>query len=464
MVRDVEKKSPRLRYVLALAFAIRIAFLIHVARAGFVTGEGRVLADISTNLLSGRGYSLSREMLYPSEPATAHQEMREAGFELYRRVDGFYGVLRPGRETTFLMPGYILFMSGIFSLAGIGNLMAVRAVQLMAAGMLSVMLGISIARRFLSGWPLLLAALFMAVDPFEIYFEAIPATQALFSLALLASLLASIRALERPGPARAALAGAAWGLTFLIRPVAVSGAVVFAACLLLSGRSLWRKLLLALLAMGAAALILLPWAVRMKNLTGQWRVFPTQGGVNLWEFNGRLFSDQLVDEQESITVMYGPLRAAMEGRLALPDLAEFPDFVDESEATRDSVLTARTARFLLANPELLVRLPLLRFADFVKPFSFNQMSLPYVISGVLTWGLATLLAGGGAIVLLRRRSLPAFLLVCFVGVYAAGHIATVAGIPHRVAIDFPIAIFAAAALGEMADRIRSGGCRARASA
>jgi hypothetical protein len=455
----MEKTSGHLKWIVGIAFAVRTAMLLHTLRAGFVTGEGRVYADISTNLLSGRGYMLSGEMLHPDEGQGDHSGMHAAGFEFFRRVDGFYGVLRPDRPTAFLVPGYIYFMSGIFAAAGVGNFAAVRAVQLLGVGMLSVLLGISIAKRFLSGWPLVLAGLFMAIDPFEIYFEAIPASQALFSLAFLASIFLSLRALESLKPLAILAAGAAWGLAFLIRPVALAGAGVFIACLAFSRVSIRNRAGLVLAAVVATSIILVPWTLWMKAQTGQWRISPTQGGVNLWEFNGRLFSSSLVDEQEGLTALYGPLRADMDGRLSRQELAEFPDFRDESERTRDSVLVSRTWLFLAANPELLLRLPLLRFVDFFKPFSFNQASLPYLVSGFLTWGLVLLFAFGGALVMLRTRSLPALLIVGTAALYALGHIATVSGVPHRVAIDFPAAVMAAAGLGEIAGRIRAGRCR-----
>jgi len=456
----MEKQTRLLRSVLALALLVRVALLLYVLRAGFMVGEGRVMADIATNLLSGRGYELSREMLYPSDLAPREfREMHDAAFDFYRKVDGFYGVLRPGRETAFLVPGYILFMAGVFRVAGPGNLAAVRVVQLLVVGMLSVMAGISIARRFLTGKPLLAAALFMAVDPFELYFEAVPATQALFTLSILASLLASMRVLDFPRPGRAALAGAAWGAAFLIRPVALSGAAVFLAVLVLSRRGFARRLGSALIALAAAAALVFPWALRNRAATGEWRVLPTQGGVNMWEFNGRIFSSSFVGELDGMTTLYDPLRTAMQGRISRLDLAEFPSFSDESEAFRDSVLTSRTLQFLAANPELLARLVLLRFADFVKPFSYNQMYPLYAAAGILTWGLALLFAGGGAILLLRRRSPTAALLVIFTLLYAAGHVATVSGIPIRVAIDFPVAVLAGAGLAEVAGRIGSVRCR-----
>lgn len=455
----MEGISGRLKWIVGIAFALRVAVLLYVLRAGFIIGEGRVLSDLATNLLSGRGYMLSPEMLRPAERAVDHTEMHDAGFEFYRRVDGFYGVLRPGRPTTFLVPGYVYFMSAVYAVAGVGSFGAVRAVQLVLVGMLSVLVGISIAKRFLSGVPLLLASLFMAVDPFEIYFEAIPATQALFSLAFLTSMLLSLRAVDRWGTGSAILAGAAWGLTFLIRPVALLGAGVLAICFALAHIPVRRRVLLVAASSMTTAAAVLPWALWMYTQTGQFGLSPTQGGVNLWEFNARPFSSYYVDEQEGMQALYGPLRSEFSGRLSRPDLAEFPEFRDEPEAFRDSVLTGRTLAFLRANPELFARMLLIRFADFVKPFSFNQASPARLVLGFLTWGVVLLFAAGGALVMLRKRDPGAFLLLGTVFLYSLFHVATVAGIPYRVAIDFPAAVFAAAGLGEMAGRIRASRCR-----
>lgn len=431
--------------VLALALLARIAVFAYAARGGILVGEGRVTADIAVNLLEGRGLTLSEQMLSPRDSGQGSGRLDDVTFELYRRVDGFYGVLRPGRPTGFFVPGYILFEAAVFAVAGHGNLLAVRGVQLLM-GLVSVWAGLSIARRLLSGGWLALAGLVLALNPFELYYEAIPSTQGLFSPLFLASILLSLTLLERGGLPAAGAAALSWAASFLVRPVALPVCAWLAVCLLLpsAGRrtAFARRACTALFFAAVFALALVPWGLRQQRVTGEFRITPTQGGVNLWEYNGRIFSGMFEHEQQGALTLYGPLRESMLGRLERPELAEFPEFRDEPERYRDSVLTARTIAFLKANPVLLVRLPLLRFVEFFKPFPLNRFPAAYILAGLASFGMVLVFAGAGAVAVARRRTAVAVFLVGGAAAYSLLHLATAAGTPHRVAIDTILIVLA----------------------
>ena len=425
--------------LLLLAALVRVPVFLLAARGHFIVGEGRVQIDMAENVLSGRGFQLSPSMLYPSREETS--ESRDFQMQFYRRVDGFYGVLRPGRPTTFLVPGNALFFAALIFLFGGTNVTAILAVQL-TLGILTVCLGIRIASRFLSGRWLTAAGALMAVDPFELYYEAIPATQALFSLVLLTGLLLSVRLLEKPGAGRAALAGLAWGGAFMVRPAALPiAALVLALSLFahrLSRRSLTAGIVLAL----SFCTVLLPWGLRNRAVTGEFSVMPTQGGLQLWEFNGRVFSENFRHEQRGASLLYEPVRERWLGRLASPELAEFPDFTDESEAHRDSVLYHRQTLFLRRNPLVFLELLSLRFMEFFKPFPLNDFSVYHTTAGLLFffWISALMVPGG---ILLMKGCDPRGLLVALgAWGYALMHLLVASGTPHRVAIDFLLIIMA----------------------
>lgn len=444
---------------MSLALLARIATFLFAASGGILTGEGRVLADVSTNILEGRGLSLSGSMLHPEQRASENRDLHTETFEFYRRVDGFYGVLRPGVPTTFFVPGYPLFMASVFAIAGAGDLLAVRAVQLLL-GLLAVRLGLWLAARYLRGIPFLLAGLFIALDPFELYYEAIPATQALFGLLFTAAVCASVRTLARPSTAWGLSAAALWALSFHVRPISLPLAGWFVACLLLSRAPLRRRVSTAATAAALFAAMLVPWASYLHDHTGTWRITPTQGGVNLWEANARMFSSSFVDEMEGASMLYGPLRESYSGRLSEAGLAEFPEFRDEPEWVRDSILTSRTVRFLRANPGLYPRLALLRFAEFFKPYPFNRFPVHYLVMGLLSFGMVLVFAGAGAFEMLRRRTAESVFLVGAVAGYSLSHVLMVSGTPHRVALDFVLAVLAGAGLCKALSRIGSGSCRA----
>ncbi len=130
---------------------------------------------------------------------------------------------------------------------------------------------------------------------------------------------------------------------------------------------------------------LLPWMIRNKSTMGRYQLLPLQGGVQLWEFNGRIFTDAFSEEQEGAKLLYGPVRARWIHRLNRPELAEFPDFTDETEFERDSILNHTQIAFLRANPVLFLELSACRFAEFFKPFPLNDFSFAHTFLGVLSF-------------------------------------------------------------------------------
>lgn len=451
-----------LRLLLAFALAARIGAFILAGRGGVLVGEGRVYSDLAVNLLEGRGYTLSPSMLHPEEDSETSRLLHTRTFQFYQRVDGFYGVLRPGRPTLFIPPGYPLLMAAVYSVFGAGDMLAVRGLQL-AAGLLTVLLGFRLARGQLSGRPLALVCLFMALDPFEIYYEAIPATQAVFSLLFMTALVLSTSALERRSALRALSASAVWGLAYHVRPAALPVMAVFLLCILAApGRPMLRR---TALAAGAAAVflaVLSPWAVYARSVSGEWRITPTQGGVNLWEAGGRIFSSHFEGEIQGAETLYGPLRREFGDAIRKPWLAEFPEFRDEPEWVRDSILASRSIEFLAANPGLVPRLVLLRFTEFFKPFPFNDFPVHYILAGLATFGLVLLFAGAGLVLHLKSGEPAKLMLALTVVAYTLAHLASISGTPHRVALDFPLAVLAGT--GYRVFRARAGAARRSAVA
>ncbi|MBN2586183.1 MAG: glycosyltransferase family 39 protein [Candidatus Fermentibacteraceae bacterium] len=450
--------------ILLLALAARLLVFASATRDVFPVGEGRTQADLAVNILEGNGFMLSESMLHPENEAGAPLLFRRS-FEFYRKVDGYYGALRPGRPTVFLVPGYALFMAGIFGLFGPFDYLAVRGVQLLL-GLITVYIGLRIAGRFLKGKYLVLAGLFLALDPFELYYEAVPATQALFSLFFLLAILLSMRLMDaatRRGGylLRSVLAGCAWAAAFYVRPVSLP-VMSLAAVLLffapLVGRILARRdggscevtggilslrgAASAMTMLGVFAVLMLPWGLRNQSVTGTFRIMPAQGGVNLWEYNGRIFTEHFQGEAQGALTLYGGIRREYMGRLNSPELAQFPEFTDEPEWTRDSVLYSRNIRFMIANPVLTMRLITLRFVEMFKPFPLNSFSPLYTLAGLLAMFPVLFFLWGGAARCAFHGGIAGFFLSTLVAGYTLMHLLTATGTPHRVAIDFPMAILA----------------------
>jgi len=451
--------------ILLIALVARILVFGAASQGIFLIGEGRTQADLAQNILNGRGFMLSESMMHPPEEENAPPLFRRS-FEFFRRVDGYYGALRPGQPTLFLVPGYAVFMAGIFAIFGSGNYLAVSGIQLLL-GLLTVLIGLKIAGRFLSGRYLFIAGLFFALDPFELYYEAIPATQALFSLLFLLGILLSLRILQASLKGgrfllNALLAGVVWAAAFYVRPVALP--VMAWLILILPFTPLLQRITERLKGYPASArnrrwfssggfisasiilvvfsLLMLPWGLRNREISGTFRIMPAQGGVNLWEYNGRIFTDHFENEAEGALLLYSNLREEYIDRLNSPELAEFPEFRDEPEWVRDEILYERNIRFMLENPVLTMRLISLRFVEFFKPFPLNSFSLLYTIAGLLSLFWVLFFLWGGAVRCSFENGSEGFFLATIVAGYSLLHLLTASGTPHRIAIELPMAILA----------------------
>lgn len=453
------------RKILLFALVARIIVFGAASQGIFLIGEGRTQANLAENLLSGKGFMISRSMMYPTEEENAPPMFRRS-IEFYRRVDGYYGALRPEQPTMFLVPGYAFFMAGIFAVFGQGHYLAVRGIQLLL-GLLTVLIGLKIAGRFLSGRYLYYAGLFFALDPFELYYEALPATQAIFSLLFLLGIFVSLKILERSlNGGRffmiSALNGVVWAAAFYVRPASLP-VMVWLLMILpftpllkrfidrLRGTSEKRRgkqwfsrngLLAAITVLVVFSLLMLPWGIRNRSISGTFRIMPAQGGVNLWEYNGRIFTDHFLNEARGALLLYSDLRDQYIDRLNSPELAEFPEFRDEPEWVRDSILYERNIRFMLDNPVLTLRLISLRFVEFFKPFPLNSFSPFYTIAGLLVLFWVLFFLWGGAVRCSLENGAEGFFLATLVAGYSLMHLLTASGTPHRVAIDFPMAIAA----------------------
>lgn len=435
-------------YIILLAVFARIAVFYLAANDFFLVGEGQVQANLAENIVSGRGFMLSESMFHDPDPR------RDASLAFFRETGGFYGALIPEQPTTFMVPGYALFEALIFLIASPGNLLAVIGVQL-ALGLLTVFLGMRLASRFLSGKWFIAAGIFMALDPFELYYQAIPATQALFSLLFMAGLLLSIRFLEKPDFSRGIFAGILWAVTFLVRPAALP-MIIWLAVIVLIGWKCSRKVIPAVLLLVVSfGVILAPWVIRNRNTMGRYQLLPLQGGVQMWEYNGKIFTDAFLDEAEGAKLLYGPVRNVWLRRLNKPELAEFPDFSNETEFQRDSVLYLRQSEFIKSNPGMFCHLAACRFVEFFKPFPLNRFSPAHTALGLISFFWIGLFFLAGVILLLRKGWSGVF-MSGVIGGYILMHLLTASGTPHRVALDIPLVIASLSAVKYSFERFRAG--------
>lgn len=198
--------------------------------------------------------------------------------ELAQRLlgGGVYGVqTKAGWEIASRMPGYPLFLAGIFALFG-DSLRMVGVVQgLLGAGVIGLTYALARRAAGTGGSAVgLIAAGLVAVDPLTVGFSAAVLSEMPFTLFLLGALWACLRAREAKGWAWWVVLGVLWGGAVYLRA---------SAMWLLVPLVLWtgwpRRLGWGVVAVGVAGLVLLPWFLR----NGQGLRVTSMEGISLYE-------------------------------------------------------------------------------------------------------------------------------------------------------------------------------------
>jgi 4-amino-4-deoxy-L-arabinose transferase-like glycosyltransferase len=187
-------------------------------------------------------------------------------------ADGTYGLqTKSGWMTASRMPGYPLFLAGLFALFGNSLRAVVLAQAILSTG--TIALAYALARRAGPAAGLLAAAL-VAVDPLTIGFSAAILSEMPFTLCLLAALWACLRFHDTRHPLWWIVLGLLWGAAVYLRA---------SALWLIIPLAVWtagpRHLPGALLAVALAFATLLPWWIR----NGQGIRLTSMEGISLYE-------------------------------------------------------------------------------------------------------------------------------------------------------------------------------------
>lgn len=182
--------------------------------------------------------------------------------------------IEPGKPTAFRPPGYPLLIAVVESLAPTPR--AVLYLQCILGASL-VFLAAWLARFLVGDIFALVAAIIVAVDPFQIHACGLFMTEVLFAFLVTATFVTFLRAIRARSPGRYALAGLVASAAFLTRPeffvFAVGGVV---------GAVLWgrrrRKLLCLLVFVVSLSLLPGAWLIRNRCSTGSWTLSTTHGG------------------------------------------------------------------------------------------------------------------------------------------------------------------------------------------
>ncbi|MFS0724771.1 ArnT family glycosyltransferase [Paenibacillus sp. 1P07SE] len=218
------------------------------------------------------------------------RQLLEEGIYAYKSTE-------PNAQVT---PGYPLFMAAVYILAEYTAYEPFALIRILQVGfsLISIGLGWAIAARLAGRHAGLLTAAAMAVYPPFIWANGAILTEPLAAMLLLLYIWLQLLAFERQRWTIHALAGAAMGLTVLVRPefLVLLGAS-YALLLIRSGRML-QTARTGLIALLGAALVLSPWVIRNVATLGEFVVASTQ--VNPFAagtYPGKNYEDGLVDRR-----------------------------------------------------------------------------------------------------------------------------------------------------------------------
>lgn len=391
--------------ILLLAFGLRVTAAVLVDR--YVAAQGR------TFLIEGdaNGYWQLAQKIVAGQDYAIHHPPRY--------------VLRT--------PGFPLFLAASIHLFGDSVLAA--SLLLAGVGTGCCWLTYCLGKRLIDEQTALMAAAFMSVSPLQVGNSVLILSETLFAFWVLLSLLALARVPatwwprpfeKRPSPRslfEAAIAGAAAGLTTLVRPGWILWAGLGASLLAVFGTDRVRLRLIAIAAFGLCCFaVLLPWAYRNSQATGHW-VF-----TSLW----------------SGPSLYDGLHPDADGSSDMSFVDNETVFATKSEFEANAEYKRRAWEFVANNPRRTLELALIKAQRYLSltpnasGFSGGPLSLICLLFYLLFYGMVLtgvwLLRDRPAVVALLTAPFLQFLLV---------HMVFIGSVRYRLPVEFPLAVLAA---------------------
>lgn len=185
-----------------------------------------------------------------------------------------YGEALPTAAYPPLFPLYLSFWSAL----GLDSLDAHRAVSCLLAPVAVILIGL-LGRRVGGARVGLIAAALAAIYPQLVMVDGTVITEALYAPLVAAILLLTYRLLDRPTLWSATFLGLAIGAATLTRSEAIFLVVLLALpAAVVAGRRAGRVVPLALVAVAASTVVLVPWVVRNEVTMGQPILFTSNSG------------------------------------------------------------------------------------------------------------------------------------------------------------------------------------------
>lgn len=264
-------------------------------------------------------------------------------------LSGEYSI--DGRPTAFVVPGYPVFLAGIYSMFGEGQF-AVRIIQSIL-DVITCFLFYLVCRNFFDDRYSVAGTAVFTFFPSNILYTQAVLTESLFGLAAMALLYFLLKAKR----GNLFFTGVLFGIALLIRSSLAVSAVMIILYIILYRKELFGKSSFTSPAVGIVlfaagiVLVLSPWIARNKIVMGE-SVLATQGGSTLWEGNNPMatgtWNKQMVDAN--------------------------PLMDDPDEIKRERELRRQAVDFILSNPVKFAELGIRKLAYL---FSSERMILLY---------------------------------------------------------------------------------------
>ncbi|MCA9992702.1 MAG: glycosyltransferase family 39 protein [Anaerolineales bacterium] len=392
---------------------------------------------------------------------------------LAQRVVGGYGFtfasdwwpyVRAGQPTAFWSYLYTLYLALIYSLAGHQPLLA-RVIQAILVGLAMPWLTYRIGKRIFGTGPALIAAAINAAYLYFITYAASLMTEAFYIAGILWIVDVAMRLTEAFSNSQATgrhetapqlrlgiELGLAMGMTLLMRQV-ISGFLVVLAFWFfwLAWRKHWLRQALVPLAVAAVVMVVinLPFIARNYRLFGAIIMPNTNVGINFFWANHPIYGTQFEP-------VLSPSHGVSYQELIPPELRNL------NEAQLDKALLARGLQFVAEDPGRYLLLSLSRVPIYFQFWPTPQSTLLSNVARLLSFGLFLPFIVYGLVVAIRAarpsgplRSPPAaqgdtsdlrlaflVLVLLFITVYTAIHLASWANVRYRLPVDAFLILFA----------------------
>jgi 4-amino-4-deoxy-L-arabinose transferase-like glycosyltransferase len=403
------KQHPALALILLVSVGLRVAAALYL---GNTVAELPGIADqisyqdLAVRLLGGHGFTHDRF---------------------------WWPWVRPGEPTAHWSYLYILYLAGVYALAGVQPI-AARLVQAALAGVLQPWLAYRLGSRIFGRRTGLVAAGITAIYIYFVYYAAALMTEVFYITAILSGFeIAFILADGQPAPRRGRLAlglGLSLGAALLLRQVYLLFVpFLFGWLLWAGGRSQLRNVLTAGAVMTAC---ILPATLFNYTQFGRFVLLNTNAGFAFFWGNHPVYGDTFVS--------------------ILPGKGAYQSLIPEElrgldEAALDQELLRRGIGFITSDPRRYLMLCLTRIPAYFEFWYARDSGLVSNLARMGSFGVfLPFMIGGLAVAFPRRWREPAALLVMFALVYTGIHILTWGLVRYRLPVDAVLILFAAAAL------------------